>query len=258
MNQPARAVLSGLPTRQLARIPVTVAREEGAVTAIIRSALDVSTSARTDVHLVNAYSIALSDRDAALREVFRGAGENFPDGKPLTWLSSLQSPRLRQVRGPSLFTGVMDIGRANGLRHYLLGSTPETLALLETELVRRFPAVEIVGTFSPPFRNLTVDDLVGIENKLRESRCQIVWVGLGTPKQDFVASDLARRTGLVTVAIGAAFDFVAGTKPEAPAWMSKIGLEWLFRLITEPRRLWKRYLFGNVRFLWAVAVGGRR
>jgi N-acetylglucosaminyldiphosphoundecaprenol N-acetyl-beta-D-mannosaminyltransferase len=124
---------------------------------------------------------------------------------------------------------------------------------LQRELRRRFPRARIVRACSPPFRPLSVRERHDQERDVLATHADIVWVGLGTPKQDVHAAELATRLPVVCAAVGAAFDFVAGHKRRAPRWMGSSGLEWLFRLVCEPRRLWRRYLFGNARFLWGVA-----
>lgn len=207
------------------------------------------------VHLVNAYTIALANQDAGYRHALSGTALNFPDGRPLAWVSALRgnNPKLTQVRGPTLFADILRLGEPRGLRHYLLGGTPEVLAALVTELHRRHPDLKIVGAESPPFRPLTAREQSSQDARILHSGADIVWVGLGTPKQDFEAARLASTVTALPIAIGAAFDFMAGTKAEAPAWMSQVGLEWVFRLASEPRRLWRRYLVGNLLFICAVA-----
>jgi N-acetylglucosaminyldiphosphoundecaprenol N-acetyl-beta-D-mannosaminyltransferase len=205
------------------------------------------------IHLANAYTVALSDRDETYRKLIN-EGVVFADGRPITWFSRLarQTPRIEQVRGPQLFLDVLDAGRSSGLRHFLLGSTDEVVERIRARLAERFEGVEIVGSYSPPFRPLTTEEIADQDALIRESDADIVWVGLGTPKQDIEAARLAQSTFRPAVAVGAAFDFTAGALRVAPHWMQRIGLEWLFRLASEPRRLWRRYLFGNVRFVWAV------
>ena len=208
------------------------------------------------VHLANAYTIALADKSTDYRHVLAAPALNFPDGKPIGWVSSMrgQSPRLEQVRGPQLFLDVFDQGRSHGIKHYLLGSTPDVLISLERELSRRFPGISLVGTASPPFRAMTAAEFKDQDEQIRASGAQIVWVGLGTPKQDIEAKRLAGSLPIVAIAIGAAFDFAAGTLSEAPAWSRKFGVEWCFRFAQEPKRLWRRYLFGNARFLKAALL----
>ena len=203
------------------------------------------------VHLANAYTVALADKSADYRAILSDPAIIFPDGKPIAWVSAMsrQSPRLEQVRGPQLFLDVFEEGVTQNIQHYLLGSTPAVLETLRAKLIRRFPSARIVGAESPPFRVLTVDEIDAQDERIRASGAQLVWVGLGTPKQDFEAERLSVALPVTAVAIGAAFDFAAGTLREAPSWMRFLGLEWVFRLLSEPRRLWKRYLFGNARFL---------
>lgn len=205
------------------------------------------------VHLANAYTIALADRDDAYRQLINH-GVVFADGKPITWFSRLfgQTPQIQQVRGPQLFLDVLNVGRSSGVRHFFLGSTDELLAQMRSRLIARFEGVEIVGSYSPPFRPLTAQEIAVQDALIRQSDADIVWVGLGTPKQDFEAARLASSTDLPAVAVGAAFDFAGGALRVAPKWMQRAGLEWLFRLASEPRRLWRRYLFGNARFVWAT------
>jgi N-acetylglucosaminyldiphosphoundecaprenol N-acetyl-beta-D-mannosaminyltransferase len=209
-----------------------------------------------DVHLCNAYTLALADKRPEYREMLRGSALNLPDGMSVMWANRLlhrsQIAPQERVRGTDLFLNVVSAGGERQLRHYFLGSTPDVLESLSGNLRERWPATQIVGVESPPFRELTDSEREGQIQRLTDSRAQIVWVGLGTPKQDFETFRLARRIPLVFVAVGAAFDFVAGNKREAPKWMQRAGLEWLHRLISEPRRLWRRYLFGNARFLIAA------
>ena len=207
----------------------------------------------THVHLANAYTIAMADRDHDYRQLIN-QGVVFADGKPITWFSRLarQTPQIQQVRGPQLFLDVLDIGRSAGVSHFLLGSTDEVLERMRVRLGERFEGVEIVGSYSPPFRPLTAEEIACQDALIQQSDADIVWVSLGTPKQDTEARRLVLSTGRPAVAVGAAFDFTAGALRVAPIWMQTAGLEWLFRLASEPRRLWRRYLFGNVRFVWAV------
>lgn len=235
-----------------AGIPFCVTTPAQAVDRVVEM---VQCPGGSDFHFLNAFSIALSESDLEFRSCLVNAAYNFPDGKPISLLSRLGNTRLMQIRGPSFFELLMDVGRASGIRHYLLGSTPETLVRLQNNLEARYPGVDIVGRFSPPFRAMTSEEQAEQDAQIKASGAHIVWVGLGTPKQDLEASRLAAG-GLNAVAIGAAFDFSAGTKRESPKWMTKVGLEWLFRFATEPKRLWRRYLVGNLVFLRSVARHG--
>lgn len=245
-------------THELGGIDVTPLDKEAAARLIVAAA--ASRQAPRHVHLVNAYTLALADRDTGYRDQLRAAdGWCFADGRPLGWASGLlrQRPPIRQVRGTDLFLAVVDQGRTAGLTHYLLGSTPVTLAALERELARRYPGVLIVGRESPPFRPLSEPEQTEQCDRIARSGAAIVWVALGTPAQDKEGTRIARDVPGVTVAVGAAFDFVAGTVPQAPRWMQVSGLEWAYRLAREPRRLWRRYLFGNAGFVAAVVKSAR-
>jgi N-acetylglucosaminyldiphosphoundecaprenol N-acetyl-beta-D-mannosaminyltransferase len=215
-----------------------------------------------DIHLCNAYTLALADKDARFKALLQQASINFPDGKSVVWANKLlhrtRTIPSERVYGPDLLLDVFEKGQQLGLRHYLLGSTPQVLAKLEAELGRRFPKAVIVGSVSPPMRALTEQETAEQTLRLVESRAQVVWVGLGTPKQDWESARLAEGIAAVFIAVGAAFDFIAGEKRQAPLWMQRNGLEWLFRLAVEPRRLWRRYLFGNGRFLRATIMEVRR
>lgn len=210
-------------------------------------------STRVQIHLANAHTISLADREPSYLATVAPAVA-FVDGRPIAWASALlrQQPRLHQVRGPSLMAEVCDRGRTVGLRHYLLGSRPEVLARLRAKLESRYPGIEIVGVLSPPFRDATAEELAHRDREIAASGAQIVWVGLGTPKQDVEANRLVNSLPVTAIAIGAAFDFLAGEAKQAPGWMSRSGLEWLYRLSQEPRRLWRRYLFGNPQFVVTV------
>jgi N-acetylglucosaminyldiphosphoundecaprenol N-acetyl-beta-D-mannosaminyltransferase len=144
------------------------------------------------------------------------------------------------------------LDRGTSLGHYLLGGSEETLAALKRVIARRFPTARIVGAESPAFRALSDAEVAAQDSRIRQSGAQVVWVGLGTPKQDWEVARLSEELPVVALAVGAAFDFLAGTKSQAPMLMQSTGTEWLYRLASEPRRLAKRYLWGNPRFLRAA------
>lgn len=238
-----------------AGVPITACQPGEAAQHVLSLATQPRT-AGTDIHLCNAYTLALADQNPDFRQLLRRAGVNFPDGQAVVWANQLrhrgQGLPSDRVYGPDLFLDVFELGREIGLRHYLLGSTAAVLTALSAELQRRFPGAEIVGVASPPFRELTEHEREAQAQALRASGAQVVWVGLGTPKQDLEAARLATEVPAVFIAVGAAFDFVAGSVKQAPLWMQRNGLEWAFRLGLEPRRLWRRYLLGNTRFVVAA------
>ena len=200
--------------------------------------------------MCNAYTIALADERPDLSDALNANCVNFPDGMPLVWCAKRRNIAVsNRVYGPDLMEAVLDRGRAHGLRHYLYGSTPEVLDSLVAAISQRWPGVEIVGVESPPFRELTDEEVATSVQRATDQRADVVWIGMGTPKQDLLTHRMAELGEATYVAIGAAFDFIAGTKSQAPVWMQRIGFEWFYRLATEPRRLWKRYLFYNLKFV---------
>ena len=221
---------------------------EGAVDRLLTG------QARGAVHLCNAYTLSLASGDALLATELNRGSLNVPDGKPLIWIARhLRLEHMtRRVYGPELMERVLDGGQSRGTRHFFYGSTPGVIAALSEQVSLRWPKAVVVGAVSPPFGERSDDDLDFDSRRFEEAGADIVWVGLGTPKQDLVSARLSDRSDLTFVAIGAAFDFIAGTKKQAPRFIREHGLEWLFRLASEPRRLWRRYLLGNVRFVWCI------
>ena len=206
------------------------------------------------VHLVNAYTLSLAVRDDAFRDLLDRGGLNLPDGMPLVWLGRRRGldGLTDRVYGPDLTTAVCDRGREVGLRHYLYGGSPEVVERFAAQLRHRYPGITIVGVESPPYRELTADEGQALVDRIVASEADVMWVGLGTPKQDHFVDRFAPRLERPVVAVGAAFDFLAGAKRMAPRWMQRSGLEWLYRLLSEPRRLWRRYLVGNLVFLYGA------
>ena len=238
---------------QCARVPIAACSPDRAVDEVLRLARP-DRARGADVHLCNAYTLSLADRSDDYRTMLQRATLNLADGKSVAWANRLTGTVDRsadRIRGNDLFLDVVARGQEQGTRHYLLGSTPEVLANLQSALEERCPRARIVGFDSPPFRPMNPEEKAAQIARIRDAGTDIVWVGLGTPKQDVAAHELAAH-GVVAVAIGAAFDFISGSKPEAPRWMQTSGLEWVHRLSTEPRRLWRRYLFGNSRFAYAA------
>ena len=209
------------------------------------------------VHLCNAYTLSLARRDRAFAEAIERGDLNLPDGAPLAWIGRRVgfTQMRRRVYGPDLMLATLRAGRAWGLRHYLYGSTPEVSDKLARRLTAIAPGITLVGVESPPFRALSPPEEAELVERIRHARPDIVWVGLGTPRQDLFVERFRDRVGTTLVAVGAAFDFLAGAKRQAPVWMQNWGLEWAFRLATEPRRLWRRYLIGNVVFLTGLLAG---
>jgi N-acetylglucosaminyldiphosphoundecaprenol N-acetyl-beta-D-mannosaminyltransferase len=193
------------------------------------------------------HAISEARRDPAFRRILNESFLTTPDGMPLVWLGPAGVGR---VYGPDLMLESCDAGRAVGLRHYFYGGKPGVAEQLRQRLITRFPGLEVVGTFTPPFRPLSVAENAALYADVARTRPDVIWIGLGTPKQErFMAEHWRTLDAGLLIGVGAAFDFHSGRIPQAPRWMQRSGLEWLFRLGTEPRRLGPRYLKTNPLFL---------
>jgi N-acetylglucosaminyldiphosphoundecaprenol N-acetyl-beta-D-mannosaminyltransferase len=191
-----------------------------------------------------------------LRRIHNAAGMVTPDGMPLAWLLKLAGFRdSDRVCGPELMPALFVSSQRRGDRHFLYGSSPEALKLLRARMLERAPDARIVGTYSPPFRPLTPAEDDEIVATINASGADVVWVGLSTPKQEYwMAGHRERLSASVLIGVGAAFDIHAGLVKRAPAFLRRTGLEWTYRLFLEPRRLWRRYLSSNPRFVALVAL----
>lgn len=203
----------------------------------------------------DAHGIMLCQQDQQLRRIHRNAGLVGPDGMPLVWLARWQNYRdVSRVYGPDFMLEFCQTTSRKRYRHFFYGSTSETIERLVLRLRERVPDLQIAGSLAPLFRELTEDEDTAIVNAINAARPDIVWVGLSTPKQEYwVAEHRDRLMAPALMAVGAAFDFNSGKKPQAPAWMRNNGLEWAFRLCTEPRRLSRRYVRHMPAFI-ALAV----
>lgn len=214
-------------------------------------------SVKCEVHLCNSYTLSLVDRDYRLREALARADLNLPDGAPVAWLGWRRGVR-GPVRGPSLMRAVMRAGSEHGLRHYLYGGKPGVAERMADNLQSEVPGLSIVGTDCPPFRRLSSGEFDELVRRICRSEADVVWIGLGTPRQDHLVAMLGDRISKVLVPVGAAFDFASGDVSEAPECLHGSGLEWLFRLWQEPRRLWRRYLVDCPRFLGAAILSSSK
>lgn len=206
------------------------------------------------VCICNVHSVVTATQDEAFRRAIAEADMATPDGAPVAWMLRRQGATgQRRVSGPDLMLACLADAEQRGTAIYLYGSTEATLAALVPALRQRFPRLRIAGTESPPFRPATPDEDRATVERIHASGAGSVWVSLGCPKQELWMAAHRGRVQAVMVGVGAAFDFHAGTVARAPAWMRDHGLEWLHRLASEPRRLWRRYLHTNSRFLWHAA-----
>ena len=202
------------------------------------------------------HTVVATHDDPELRAAVEGASLVVPDGQPVVWaMNALGHDLTHRVYGPDLMAKYCERSARTGARMFLYGGRNQgALVQLALNLRRRFAGVQIVGGYAPPFRPLSDEELDAVVAEINHARPDVVWVGIGVPKQEkWMAALRDRLDAPVLVGVGAAFDFHAGLVPQAPAWMQSAGLEWLFRLSKEPRRLWKRYLTYNPRFVLGFA-----
>ncbi len=236
------------PRHDLFGVQMSATTYEQAVEAILHAAQSGQPAA---VSLHAAHAVVTASDDPALRAKVNRFQMIAPDGQPVRWaLNWLHRAGLPdRVYGPELTLRLCHAAAERGVSIYLYGSSPEVIERLSRNLVERFPGLMIAGAEAPPFRALTEEEDDAMVQRINASGAGLVFIGLGCPKQDHFAADHMDRIRGVQVCVGAAFDFHAGNKRTAPAWMQRRGLEWLYRLCQEPRRLWKRYLVTNTLFV---------
>ena len=206
------------------------------------------------VCMANTHMVMEAHDSSDFRRAVNSADMVTPDGMPLVWLMRLKGNKNQQrVYGPTLMLHVLEAAALESVPVGFYGGDAKTLNMLTFNLRGRFPDLDITYSYSPPFRDLTSDELAAVTADINRSGAHILFVGLGCPKQELWMAERRGKINAVMLGVGAAFDFHAGAKPQAPVWMQTLGLEWLFRMATEPQRLWKRYLYHNPRFVWLAA-----
>lgn len=234
-------------------VMVDAVDEEEAVRRVMAAAEGPTPFAGTALAV---HGVMTGERDPEHRARLNRLDLVVPDGQPVRWaLNRLYGTDLRErVYGPDLMLAVCEAAEARGYGVYLYGSTREVLDTLVERLHERSPALVISGAEPSAFRRLAEEEKAAVVARIRDSGARITFVGLGCPKQEVWAYEYRDALGMPVLAVGAAFDFHAGTTPQAPAWMQRRGLEWLFRLRTDPRRLWKRYVLLNPLYVALVAL----
>ncbi|MDR0902719.1 MAG: WecB/TagA/CpsF family glycosyltransferase [Opitutaceae bacterium] len=208
------------------------------------------------VCLAAVHGISEAQRDPELKRAYNRALLATTDGMPLVWLAKwhVGGGGIGRVYGPDLMLEVFRATQDGGAAHFLCGGAEGVAELLKQKLLEKFPRARITGTWCPPFREPTGDDEKQLAAAVSAARPDIMWVGLGAPKQElFMARHLGALDTTLMIGVGAAFDFHAGKLRQAPRWMRRCGLEWFFRLCAEPRRLWRRYLVCNPLFIFRTA-----
>lgn len=213
-----------------------------------------TTSRCHQVVIANAYSLVLAHKNEQFAEVCSGADLVFADGKPVVWASLLLKDRIpERIAGPDFMWSFSRICALKGYKVFLMGGQEPFLARLKENMEREFKDINIVGTYSPPFGEWSKEESKKIISLVNHSKADILWVGVSTPKQDiWIADHKSQIKAKIAFGVGAAFDFHSGKIKRAPEWMQHAGFEWLHRLISEPKRLWRRYIIGNAQFLLIV------
>ncbi len=233
-------------------VPVSAATREGALDVMARW---IESGNHQYVTFTGVHGVMESQKHAAVLEAHRAAGMVSCDGMPLVWICRrLGFPQAERVYGPDLMLALAERARRKGWGVFLYGASASTSERLVDVLARRYTGLRIAGAIAPPFRELTPDEDAAAVAEINASKPEIVFVGLSTPKQErWMANHVGRLNAKVMLGVGAAFDYHAGTISQAPSWMQRSGLEWLYRVRTEPRRLAGRYLRNNPAFLLGIA-----
>lgn len=206
----------------------------------------------------NVHTIVTSYEDAAYCAIQNGGLMAIPDGGPLSTVGQKRGHKnMERTTGPSLMGEIFEASAKKRYRHYFYGSKEETLELLHQKLTSNYSGIQIAGMYSPPFRPLTSEEDQAIVERINETKPDFVWIGLGAPKQEkWMAEHHGKIDGLM-IGVGAGFDYYAGNIKRAPMWMQKSNLEWLYRLMQDPKRLFKRYLVTNTKFIWNAIIKGK-
>ena len=243
--------MSSPPRVDILGVGVSAVDPESAVAELARW---IKEDERHYVCVTGVHGIMESQDDPALVDIHNRSGLTVPDGMPTVWAGHYAGFKsMQRVYGPDFMPSFIAAGVAPGYQHFLYGGAEGVADLLTDKLREKFPGVDIVGTYCPPFRPLTDQEEAEVADLINSSGAQVVWVGLSTPKQERWMDRMTDRLDVnVVLGVGAAFDINAELASRAPRWMQKIGMEWLYRLFKEPRRLAKRYLKNNPRFVWRV------
>jgi len=227
----------------------------------LRSAVELMESAvmngrRGYVCVTDARAVIEAQDDPAYLDVLNNSFLTVPDGRPAVWVGRAQGyARMNQVAGPDLILKFCELSCQKGYSQFLYGGGPGVAEQLRNNLSLRYPGLKVVGTHTPPFRPLTAQEEREIRQLFARLKPDVTWVGLGAPKQEFfMAQHLGRLHTKLMVGVGAAFDMHTGRICDAPQWIKPLGLAWVHRLVQEPKRLWRRYLKTNPRFMWAITL----
>jgi len=222
--------------------------------ALAAVAVAVTQRRKGYICVTGVHGVMEAQDDPEFRHILNNALLCTPDGMPMVWMGRLRGhSEMDRVYGPDLMLEVCEWSRTRSCRHFFYGGAPGVAELLRDKLAERFPGLQVAGFYTPPFRALNAAELMNLQEQIRSLQPDILWVGLSTPKQEkFMAMHLAQFDVALMIGVGAAFDFHCGRVKQAPRWIQRSGLEWFFRLCSEPRRLAGRYVRNNPRFIWKV------
>lgn len=244
-----------IPTCNILGVNIAAINMEWLVEYLDKNLLDIKGDY---ICVSNVHTTVTSYEDASYCAVQNGGLMAIPDGGPLSTVGRRRGCKnMARTTGPSLMGEIFKISAKKGYRHYFYGSKQETLELLEKKLKENYPGIKIAGMYSPPFRPLTEDEDKAVIERINEANPDFVWIGLGAPKQEkWMAAHQGKIDGLM-LGVGAGFDYYAENIKRAPMWMQKHNLEWVYRLVQDPKRLFKRYWSTNTKFIWNAMIRGK-
>lgn len=244
-----------IPTCNILGVNIAAINMEWLVEYLDKNLLDIKGDY---ICVSNVHTTVTSYEDASYCAVQNGGLMAIPDGGPLSTVGRRRGCKnMARTTGPSLMGEIFKISAKKGYRHYFYGSKQETLELLEKKLKENYPGIKIAGMYSPPFRPLTEEEDKAVIERINEANPDFVWIGLGAPKQEkWMAAHQGKIDGLM-LGVGAGFDYYAENIKRAPMWMQKHNLEWVYRLVQDPKRLFKRYWSTNTKFIWNAMIKGK-
>ncbi len=246
---------SAVPVCNILRVNIAAINMQWLVDYLEKNIKDISGDYIT---VANVHTTVTAFENEDYLNVQNGGLMAIPDGGPLSSVGRKRGhENMQRTTGPSLMEEIFKISQKNGYRHYFYGSTEETLEKLKQKLCEKYPGIQIAGMYSPPFRQLSEQEDEEITANINQANADFVWVGLGAPKQEnWMAAHLGRVNGLM-IGVGAGFDYHADNIKRAPQWMQNHNLEWFYRLMQEPRRLFGRYFKTNTKFIWHAMIRGK-
>lgn len=244
-----------IPTCNILGVNIAAINMEWLVEYLDKNLLDIKGDY---ICVSNVHTTVTSYEDASYCAVQNGGLMAIPDGGPLSTVGRRRGCKnMARTTGPSLMGEIFKISAKKGYRHYFYGSKQENLELLEKKLKENYPGIKIAGMYSPPFRPLTEEEDKAVIERINEANPDFVWIGLGAPKQEkWMAAHQGKIDGLM-LGVGAGFDYYAENIKRAPMWMQKHNLEWVYRLVQDPKRLFKRYWSTNTKFIWNAMIRGK-